>query len=163
MRIRIVHIIFSTVFLAFTLTSCNSILHRDSDVPSLTISFRFHFFGQYDGNTGIFFKELSPGVAMARFTLTPDEKRAISSAIDRTNFYQFPDTLPLWHLAKADNAPGPYFLYVADGRRSKMVTWHFPPDSKYGAIDNIAEVITDIIRKKAEYKALPPSNFRIEL
>jgi hypothetical protein len=157
------HVSLATVLLAVSLASCNPFLNRNSDLQSLTISFRFHAFGQYDSNTGIFLKELNPGLAMARFSFTTDEKLKILGAINRTNFYQFPDTLPLWPLAKVDMPPGPYFLFVNDGKVSKKVVWYFPPDSKYGAIDNIAEVITDIIRKKAEYKVLPPYDARIEL
>ena len=157
------NIAYATVALALALSSCNLFLNRESDVQLLVISFHFHLFGQYDSRTGMFLKELSPGVATARFFLTVEEKRAVSSAISRTGFYQYPDTLPLWQFAKADVAPGPYFLFIDDGRVSKMVVWHYPPDNRYQQIDDIAKVITDIIKKKPEFKELPPSNFHIEL
>jgi hypothetical protein len=149
--------------LAFALTSCNPFLNRNSDLQPLTISFRFYLFGEYDSSTGIFLKELNPGVARARFSLTTDEKLAILDAISRTNFYQFPDTLPLWHSTKVEIAPGPYFLFVNDGKVSKNVIWYFWPDGKYAAIDSIAKVITDIIKKKAEYQELTPYRPHIQL
>ena len=93
---------------------------------------------------------------MARFTFTAREQDLILRAIRNSRFYSLPDTL-------SSSAQAPFFLYVEEGSITKMVVWGSKADQGYHDIAAIENVIKGIIQEKAEYKALPPSTFRIEL
>jgi hypothetical protein len=120
------------------------------------MSFRIPLFGTYDSQTGIFLKDLNPGVGVARVSLSHEDQTAITDVIRHSQFHNLPDTL-------SRGPETPYFIFVDDGSKRKMVVWRTANDEHYQDLRTVMKAIMDVIKNKPEVKKLPPTRVNIEL
>jgi hypothetical protein len=126
------------------------------DPQYLKIYYKYFYRNYVDTFNGTLTKDLAAdGTITVPFWLTLEEQDSILAELNRTGFYDLPNTIPGTPGIRLEPDPGPQVLRIEFGGRVHQVTWFITSGNEQ--ILRLSQFIRDLVESKPEYKNLPPA------